>query len=179
MFRSIDDLLASKGLSRSETLSNPQDYSNIHSNPILACLVDQCNSDPELQEASLTQSSILNMITDGLNNKRLNWKWKWSITITKQAIWITNLQENKNFYHGKENKDDYENILLDLACQLLERKINLYSFNSGNPRKDLTFTPPRFKHYLQTFKIVRIDHFSVPKKEFSRHFVSVYKTASK
>ena len=92
--KSDDNLLNYRGLSRSETLPDKQNYSNEDSNPIFACLEDQCKYDAELKHANLTQSSILKSILDDLKSWNIFRKRKvrWSFKTIKSSDWVKSME---------------------------------------------------------------------------------------
>ena len=128
IFKSDNELLQSKNLSRSETLQSNQDYSNDDSNPILACLEDQCKYDPELKGAQLNQSKLLKLMIEGLEKKTIHLRCqKLGLEDSPDwLIWLSEMKSRRNHYSKESKSADFEALLLDLASQLLKRKITLF-----------------------------------------------------
>ena len=139
-----------KGLSRSESLAYPQDYRTVGKNPILICLLDQMKCDQELSTKYPNQSALLDDIIAALETERINWQSDFNLMSSEQ--WIQKMQTDPKFYwHCVKNSSEmqeYENLLLDLAAQCLERGIqlmpfleedDLLTFRSVKPPKTPTF----------------------------------------
>ena len=138
---SDDDLLHSRGLSRSKTLQEEQDYLNNDSNPILSCLEDQSKYDPELKDSNLTQSRLLELMIKGLENKTIHLRLqKLGLENSPDWLkWLSEMTSRRNHYQKEPKSGSFEILLLDLACQLLKRKITLII--NGLIREELVFKP--------------------------------------
>lgn len=116
-----NDILLSKSISLPEI----QNYS-VDSNPVFACLEDQCQYDIELSEANLTQIKLRDLIVEGLKRKILRYE-------NDFVIWpdtfITELETDMNFYYGSGLEDEVELAIFELASQLLNRKITIHQID--------------------------------------------------
>ena len=118
-----------------------QDYNFIGKNPILSCLLDQVKQDPELSEKYCNQATLLKDIIEGVEGNKIFWPNEFTLISSEE--WIRKMSLNPNFYlhHAVSSSElqEYENFLLYLAAQCLEREINLFPILEDDQK--FTFTP--------------------------------------
>ena len=137
-----DKRLALKSFSRSQSLPYPQDYNTIGMNPILSCLLDQMKHDQELSIKYPSQTALIDDIISALETGRIRWPIAFDLMSTKQ--WIQKMRADATFYiyHIRDaSMREYENLLLALAAQCFERKVQLIPFLEQDD--GLTFKPTK------------------------------------
>ena len=111
------------GCSISTELSEPQKYGFITQNPILGCLLDQCQRDPELKGKFSNQQSLLDGIIKALEDGSVAWPGK-SNQVTREK-WIEKMKIDMTFwFHFSRNAkemEDYENFFLEADKHVQQR----------------------------------------------------------
>ena len=132
---------ALRNFSVSPTQPDPLGYKIRNQNPILNCLVDQAQLDPEWSEKLKSGSDLLNGIIGALEAKTIQWPGMSSNVINSQE-WIEKMKIDPTFYmnHAKTSQEmeAYERLLLELASRYLKRTIILHPFLDND--KELTFS---------------------------------------
>lgn len=131
------------GYSISTTLSSPQKYQYRNANPILRCLVDQCNADPSWNGKFTTENELGDEIIKAIDEEKIDWR---DMYLISKDQWLENMKTDIGFYRNySENANQmevFECHLLEMAANFLKRKIKLYSFNSSSAHQDpRTFNP--------------------------------------
>ena len=132
---------ALRNFSVSPTQPDPLGYKIRNQNPILNCLVDQAQLDPEWSEKLKSGSDLLNGIIGALEAKTIQWPGMSSNVINSQE-WIEKMKIDPTFYmnHAKTSQEmeAYERLLLELASRYLKRTIALHPFLDND--NELTFS---------------------------------------
>ena len=133
-FSITENNLKMKKFTRSKNLSNLQDYMTPKKNPILSCLIDQLTLDLELRKRNSCQFTLLKGIIDSLKEGNIFWPSHFTLMLSEK--WIQMMRTDSNFYwhHAGSSSEmkKYEDLLLNLAAQYLERQINLIPFLEEN-----------------------------------------------
>ena len=145
-----DKRLILKGFSRSESLPYPQNYRTVGNNPILICLVDQMKPNQELSKKYPNQAALLDHIIAALETEKINWPSAFNLMSSEE--WIRKMRTDPKFYWHCAKKSsemqECENLLMDLAAQCPNRRIqlmpfleedDLVTFGSFKPPKTPTF----------------------------------------
>ena len=170
------------------SLSQPmaQDYNFIGKNPILSCLLDQIKQGPEMSEKYGNQETLLKDIIEGLEGNKIFLPNEFTLISSEE--WIRKMSLNPNFYlhhvDSSSELQEYENFLLYLAAQCLEREINLIPILEQG--QQFTFTPDA-KILTKSFSISKINNMynqpqfyllSCQKLWHQNFFLSVYKKSA-
>ena len=120
-----------KKFSRSEHLPFPQQYfTSEGKNPILTCLLDQINQHQELSRKYPNQIALFTKIIEMLETGRI--RFPSSFNLISSEKWCKKMRANPNFYFLSADSfsmiREYENLLLDLAAQCLDRKVQVIPF---------------------------------------------------
>ena len=163
-----------KSYTRSQSLPDPQDYKTRGKNPILSCLLDQMKPDQELSEKFSNQTALLDNIIAALETERIHWPSAFILMTSEQ--WIQKMRTDPRFYyyHAKISSEmqEYEDLLLDLAAQCLEREIQVIPFLQQDEKHFPTIFPRTlFSKLKSIFCNVRPDfHLMSNQTLFRRNF---------
>ena len=123
----------------------------LNQNPILECLVDQVQLDPDWSEKELnTGSDLLKAIIEALETRTMQWPGM-SQNLMNCQDWIQKMNIDPLFYmhHATDSEEmqAYEILLLDLASTYLKRTIILHPFvendqQLGFPQESIPETNP-------------------------------------
>lgn len=116
----VDEL----GLCLHDTFTSPYGYFS-DQNPILNCITDQ------LPKTYKTNSELLDEIIEALKCGKIQWKSEFSNLIS-QDIWMQKIKYSNIFYRNHANDihqmNQFEDMLMDLCAQVLDRRILLLPF---------------------------------------------------
>ena len=119
----------------SQTLLDVKGYTQVNTNPILECIVDQMDHDEQRSGGKLTGLTLRDEIINALNQNTINWRQQYNKIITKEE-WLRLMKIDLAFYqHQSRSAQEFENheaILLDLASKYLKRRITLIPFLEGD-----------------------------------------------
>ena len=111
-------------------------------NPIIETVADQANQDPSLPPGQMTGLQLRDLIIDALNDNSL--KWPMNLEHITKNQWIDYMKQETNYYKQQtchpSDFQAHERLLLDLASNVLKRKICLVSLFPED--KDELFEPP-------------------------------------
>ena len=175
-----DKRLARKSFKISQSLPYPQDYRMLGNNPILSCLVDQMKHDQELSNKSSSQTALVNEIITGLDTERINWPLSFNLMSSEQ--WSQKMRMDPKFYwyfaRNSSEVQEFENLLLDLAAQCLNRKILVIPFLQQDEGYFSTIFPRTFFRRLKSIFVNVRPNFhllSIQKLHSDNFFISITK----
>ena len=175
-----DKRLARKSFKISQSLPYPQDYRMLGNNPILSCLVDQMKHDQELSNKSSSQTALVNEIITGLDTERINWPLSFNLMSSEQ--WSQKMRMDPKFYwyfaRNSSEVQEFENLLLDLAAQCLNRKIQVIPFLQQDEGYFSTIFPRTFFSKLKSIFVNVRPNFrllSIQKLHSDNFFISITK----
>ena len=117
----------------------------VNTNPILECLVDQMDHDEQRSGGKLTGLALRDEIIHALTQNTIEWPQQSNKIITKEE-WIRLMKIDPFFYKHQtgtaQEFEDHEAVLLDLASKYLKRRITLIPFLEGG--QEQTFFPNDF-----------------------------------
>ena len=109
-------------------------YTQVNTNPILECLVDQMDHDEQRSGGKLTGLALRDEIINALTQNTIEWPQQSNKIITKEE-WIRLMKKHPFFYKYQtriaQEFEDHEAVLLDLASKYLKRRITLIPFLEG------------------------------------------------
>lgn len=142
MYLSFPELYLPEQFEISSTLREPQRYIQSQENPILEVLADQVNNDTTSKLHGLTGTILLNRILDGLESGSI--KWPIENTFIDQETWSEKMFYDHSFYSllckDVDEWKKYEQLLIYLASQLLQKKIVTIRFPFNNDSTNMEFT---------------------------------------
>ena len=132
---------ALRNFSVSPTQPDPLGYRIKNQNPIMNCLVDQAQLDPEWSEQLKCGLDLLNGIIEALETMAIQWP-DMSSNLMNSQEWIQKMKIDPMFYiyHANTSQENeaYERLLLELASRYLKRTIALHPFLDND--KELIFS---------------------------------------
>ena len=175
-----DKRLAWKSFKIAQSLPYPQDYRMLGNNPILSCLLDQMKHDQELSNKSSSQKALVNEIIAGLETERIYWPLSFNLMSSEQ--WSQKMRMDPKFYwyyaRNSSEVQEFENLLLDLAAQCLNRKILVIPFLQQDEGYFSTIFPKTFFSRLKSIFVNVRPNFqllSIQKLHSDNFFISITK----
>ena len=105
-------------------------------NPILEVLSDQMNNSSDSSEC-WTGAKILELILEKLEKRQISWPREFQLIQPEE--WMQKMKLNSKFYRNYVRSvsefEQFDNFLIELCSQSLERPIEVWSFLDEDPPK--------------------------------------------